>query len=98
MRTREQILSEWDANRAKIASGCTNDGPRLWLEGVLDDYDEAVQDAERRARHQRNLVTSLIEEVERKLAEAERLNTKHVAAYLRGKAEGYRECLAMLNQ
>ncbi len=42
MRTRDQIMTEWDAVRAKIASGCTNDGPRLWLEGVLDDYDEAV--------------------------------------------------------
>lgn len=55
MRTRDQILEQWDVIRAKIASGCDNDGPRLWLEGVIDDYEEAVKDAERRAREWRDV-------------------------------------------
>ncbi len=42
-RTREQIMTEWDAIRAKIAAGCANDGPRLWLEGVLDDADIEIE-------------------------------------------------------
>lgn len=43
VRTRAEVLNEWDAIRAKIADGCTNDGPRLWLEGVLDDFDIEIE-------------------------------------------------------
>ncbi len=50
MRTRDQLMEQWDAIRSQIASGHTSDGPRIWLEGVLDDYDSALADAERRAR------------------------------------------------
>ena len=58
MRTREQLMQEWDEIRVKIASGCANSGPRDWLEGVLDDYDKAIADAERRAREWRNVVAA----------------------------------------
>lgn len=60
MRTREQIMQEWDAVRYKIASGCANSGPRDWLEGVLDEYDKAIADAERRAREWRDVVAANI--------------------------------------
>lgn len=43
VRTRAEVLNEWDAIRAKIADGCTNDGPRLWLEGALDDFDIEIE-------------------------------------------------------
>ena len=45
MRTREQIMQEWDAVRAKIANGCTNSGPSDWLEGVLDDVALSEREA-----------------------------------------------------
>lgn len=38
-RSREQIMTEWDDVRKKIAEGCTHSGPRDWLEGVLDEQD-----------------------------------------------------------
>lgn len=43
-RSREQIMSEWDGIRAKIASGCANSGPRDWFEGVLDEQDHIIAD------------------------------------------------------
>ena len=41
-RSREQILTEWDGIRTKIADGCTNSGPRDWLEGVLNEQDHLI--------------------------------------------------------
>lgn len=49
-RNREVLLSQWDAIRRKIADGCTNDGPSLWFEGVLDDRDDALSAENRRLR------------------------------------------------
>lgn len=43
-RSREQIMLEWDAIRAKIADGCTNSGPRDWFEGVMDEQDHIIAD------------------------------------------------------
>ena len=42
IRTREKIMREWDGVRASIAGGCTNSGPRDWLEGVLDEHDHEI--------------------------------------------------------
>lgn len=47
MRTREKIMREWDDIRASIAGGCTNSGPRDWLEGVLDEHDHDIARLER---------------------------------------------------
>lgn len=44
MRSREQIMTEWDAIRRTIAEGCANSGPRDWLEGVMDDQDRVIAD------------------------------------------------------
>jgi hypothetical protein len=49
-------MEQWDAIRLQVASGHDSDGPRLWFEGVLDDHDLALADAERRAREWRNAV------------------------------------------
>lgn len=49
MRSRDQLMEQWDAIRSQIANGHASDGPRLWFEGVLDDYDSVLADAERRA-------------------------------------------------
>ena len=35
-------MHEWDGIRARIAGGCTNSGPRDWLEGVLDEHDHEI--------------------------------------------------------
>lgn len=43
-RSRDQIMTEWDAVRAKIADGCTNSGPRDWFEGVMDEQDHIIAD------------------------------------------------------
>lgn len=64
MRSRDQIMAEWDAIRSKIAGGCTNSGPRDWFEGVMDEQDRAIadlvreigrlrdfEDADRKRRH-----------------------------------------------
>ncbi len=47
-RSREQIMTEWDAIRATIAAGCDHSGPRDWLEGVLDEQDKIIADLVRR--------------------------------------------------
>jgi hypothetical protein len=43
-RSREQLLTEWDRIRAKIADGCTNSGPRDWFENVMDEQDHIIAD------------------------------------------------------
>jgi hypothetical protein len=60
VRTREQSLEQSDYIRAKIASGCTNDGPRLWFEGVIDDFVGEVDAAQRIARQWRDVVATNI--------------------------------------
>lgn len=49
------------------------------------------------AQH-RKLVASWIAEAERKLADAEKLGAATATAYLRGRLDGYRDCLALMNQ
>ena len=41
-RSRETIMTEWDAVRAKIAGGCANSGPRDWFDGVMDEQDHII--------------------------------------------------------
>lgn len=41
-RSRDQIMQEWDAVRAAIATGRTDSGPRDWLDGVLDEQDHII--------------------------------------------------------
>lgn len=65
MRTREQLLEQWDDIRAKIAGGCTNDGPRLWFEGVIDDFVGELDEAHRIARQWRDVVAVNIEKAKR---------------------------------
>jgi len=52
---REQTLKQWDYWRKYIAEGGQADGPRIWLETLLDQFDELL--AERKA---------LLEIIERK--------------------------------
>lgn len=42
MRSREQIMTEWDGVRRSIAEGNTSSSPRDWIEGVMDDQDGAI--------------------------------------------------------
>lgn len=37
---REQTLKQWDYWRKYIAEGWQADGPRVWLETLLDQFDE----------------------------------------------------------
>jgi len=46
----------------------------------------------------RLLISSWIAEAERKLADAEKLEATNASAYLRGRLDGFRDCLAILNQ
>lgn len=41
-RSRDQLMTEWDAIRTKIADGCNNSGPRDWFEGVMDEQDQII--------------------------------------------------------
>lgn len=47
-RSREQIMTEWDDIRAKIAARCDHSVPRDWLEGVMDEQDHIIADLVRR--------------------------------------------------
>lgn len=44
---REETLRQWDYWRKYIAEGGQADGPRIWLETLLDQFDELL--AERKA-------------------------------------------------
>lgn len=46
----------------------------------------------------RCLVQSWLAEAERKHATAERAGSKTAAAYIKGRADAYRDCLAILHQ
>lgn len=48
-RSRDQIMTEWDAIRSKMADGgCATSGPREWLDGVLDEQDRIIADLVRK--------------------------------------------------
>ncbi len=64
-RSREQIMNEWDGIRAKIAAGCTNSGPRDWLEGVLDDLEQELTEARRIAKQWHDVVALNIQKSKR---------------------------------
>lgn len=46
----------------------------------------------------RALIVDWINEAERRLADAERIDAKQAAAYLRGRIDAYRDCVAVLYQ
>ena len=46
----------------------------------------------------RALIQSWIDEAERKLADAERLGAATAGSYLKGRLDGYRDCLSVLHQ
>lgn len=44
---REQIMSQWDYWRERIANGDRSSAPRDWFESVLDRFDELIKEAKK---------------------------------------------------